>query len=205
MNAVTTRLKRISKTDDSTVIPPSHKWTEVGVLPKDWSVRSLRSCLLSVPSYGINEAAVPFDDDLPTYLRITDISKDGQFRPSPRVSVKHPNGQAFFLNEGDLVLARTGASVGKSYLYNPKDGPLVFAGFLIRISPNPEKLQPTFLAYCLQSKYYWNWVATMSIPKRSTRHQWKRIRRTPTSTALTHRTTRHRRGIIRCGWVARLI
>ena len=163
MNAVTTRLKRISKTDDSTVIPPSHKWTEVGVLPKDWSVRSLRSCLLSVPSYGINEAAVPFDDDLPTYLRITDISKDGQFRPSPRVSVKHPNGQAFFLNEGDLVLARTGASVGKSYLYNPKDGPLVFAGFLIRISPNPEKLQPTFLAYCLQSKYYWNWVATMSI------------------------------------------
>ena len=163
MNAVITRLKRISKTDDSTVIPPSHKWTEVGVLPKDWSIRSLRSCLLSVPSYGINEAAVPFDDDLPTYLRITDISKDGQFRPSPRVSVKHPNGQAFFLNEGDLVLARTGASVGKSYLYNPKDGPLVFAGFLIRISPNPEKLQPTFLAYCLQSKYYWNWVATMSI------------------------------------------
>ena len=163
MNAVTAQLKRTSKTDDPAVIPPSHKWTEGGVIPKDWSVQSLRSCLLSVPSYGINEAAVPFDDDLPTYLRITDISEDGQFRPSPRVSVNHPNGQAFFLNEGDLVLARTGASVGKSYLYNLKDGPLVFAGFLIRISPNPEKLQPTFLAYCLQSKYYWNWVATISI------------------------------------------
>ena len=163
MNAVATLLKRISETDDLAVIPSSHKWTEMGVLPKDWSVQSLRSCLLSIPSYGINEAAVPFDDNLPTYLRITDISEDGQFRPSPRVSVKHPNGQAFFLNEGDLVLARTGASVGKSYLYNPKDGPLVFAGFLIRISPNPEILQPTFLAYYLQSKYYWNWVATMSI------------------------------------------
>ena len=163
MDAVPTRLKRISKTDDSIVTPPNHKWTEVGVLPKDWSVQSLRSCLLSAPSYGINEAAVPFDSDLPTYLRITDISEDGQFRPLPRVSVKHPNGQAFFLNEGDLILARTGASVGKSYLYNPKDGPLVFAGFLIRINPNPEKLHSTFLAYCLQSKYYWNWVATMSI------------------------------------------
>ena len=117
MNAVTTRLKRISKTDDSAVIPPSHKWAEVGVLPKDWSVRSLRSCLLSVPSYGINEAAVPFDDDLPTYLRITDISKDGQFRPSPRCLRQTSElRQAFFLNEGDLVLARTGASVGKSYL-----------------------------------------------------------------------------------------
>ena len=163
MNPVTTGLNRISKIDNSAVILPGYKWTEVGVLPKDWPVQSLRSSLLSAPSYGINKAAVPFDDDLPTYLRITDISEDGQFRPSPRVSVEHTNGQAFFLNEGDLVLARTGASVGKSYLYNTNDGPLVFAGFLIRISPNPEKLHPAFLAYYLRSKDFWNWVATMSI------------------------------------------
>lgn len=163
MNPDTTGLDNISKIADSVAISPSHKRTEVGVLPKDWSVQSLRSCMLSAPSYGINKAAVPFDDDLPTYLRITDISEDGQFRPSPRVSVRHTNGRTFFLNEGDLVLARTGASVGKSYLYKTNDGPLVFAGFLIRMSPNPEKLQPTFLAYYLQSKYFWNWVATMSI------------------------------------------
>ena len=74
MNLDTTGLNKISKIDDSVVIPPSHKRTEVGVLPKDWTVQSLRSCLLSAPSYGINKAAVPFDDDLPTYLRITDIS-----------------------------------------------------------------------------------------------------------------------------------
>ena len=69
----------------------------------------------------------------------------------------------FFLNKGDLVFARTGASVGKSYLYNPNDGPLVFAGFLIRVSPNPVKLQPVFLAYYVQSNRYWDWVATVSI------------------------------------------
>ena len=69
----------------------------------------------------------------------------------------------FFFNKGDLVFARTGASVGKSYLYNPNDGPLVFAGFLIRVSPNSGELQPEFLAYCVQSKRYWNWVATVSI------------------------------------------
>ncbi|MCY4614739.1 MAG: restriction endonuclease subunit S [Nitrospira sp.] len=69
----------------------------------------------------------------------------------------------FFLSEGDLVFARTGASVGKSYRYDKKDGPLVFAGFLIRISPDPEKLEPAFLAYCVQSRRYWEWVATMSI------------------------------------------
>ena len=140
-----------------------YKQTAVGVIPEDWTIRTLLSCLRSAPNYGINAAAIPFDDALSTYLRITDIGEDNQFRPSPRVSVRHPSAQTFFLNKGDLVFARTGASVGKSYLYNPNDGPLVFAGFLIRVSPNPGELQPDFLAYCVQSKRYWNWVATVSI------------------------------------------
>ena len=131
-------------------------------LPEGWRICSLRSCLRTAPGYGINAAAVPFDDGLPTYLRITDISDDHRFRPSPRVSLDHPQASAFFLNEGDLVFARTGASVGKSYLYDPDDGPLVFAGFLIRVTPNPKEVQPAFLAYCVQSERYWDWVATMS-------------------------------------------
>ena len=140
-----------------------YKRTAVGVIPEDWTIRSLLSCLRSAPNYGINAAAIPFDDTLPTYLRITDIGEDNQFRPSPRVSVRHPSVQTFFLNKGDLVFARTGASVGKSYLYNPNDGPLVFAGFLIRVSPNPGELEPDFLAYCVQSKRYWNWVTRVSV------------------------------------------
>ena len=133
-------------------------------LPEGWTIRSLRSCLRTAPEYGINAAAVPYDDGLPAYLRITDISDDNRFRPSPRVSIKHPDATAYFLKEGDLVFARTGASVGKSYLYNPDDGPLVFAGFLIRVSPNPEDVQPVFFAYCAQSERYWDWVATLKDP-----------------------------------------
>ena len=144
-------------------VPVGYKRTEVGVIPDEWMVRPLGSCLRYAPGYGINAAAVPYDDRLPTYLRITDISDDCRFRPSPRVSVRNSNVPTFFLREGDLVFARTGASVGKSYRYDKKDGPLVFAGFLIRISPDPEKLEPAFLAYCVQSGRYWEWVATMSI------------------------------------------
>jgi type I restriction enzyme S subunit len=69
----------------------------------------------------------------------------------------------FYLKKGDLVFARTGASVGNSYLYDPKDGPLVFAGYLIRVTPSPSKLHPLFLRYCVQSKRYWDWVEKMSI------------------------------------------
>lgn len=130
-------------------------------IPVGWTVRSLRSVLRASPEYGINAAAVPSDDRLPTYLRITDISEDHRFRPAPRVAIQHPNSSAFFLQEGDLVFARTGASVGKSYLYDPADGPLVFAGFLIRVQPN-EDVQPAFLAYCVQSERYWGWVASTS-------------------------------------------
>lgn len=140
-----------------------YQQTEVGTIPEDWTIRTLLSCLRSAPDYGINAAATPFDDALPTYLRITDIGEDNQFRPSPRVSVRHPRSPAYFLSKGDLVFARTGASVGKSYLYNPDDGPLVFAGYLIRVRPKPGELLPSFLAYCVQSKRYWNWVATVSI------------------------------------------
>ncbi len=139
-----------------------YRLTEVGTIPEDWDIRLLRSCLRCAPNYGINAPAVPLDDRLPTYLRITDISDDHRFAPSPRVSVRHSNATSFFLNDGDVVFARTGASVGKSYLYRAADGPLVFAGFLIRVSPNPSKLHPAYLSYYLQSQRYWDWVAAMS-------------------------------------------
>lgn len=163
MSTITTRTESLTSPDAFVEVPAGYKRTEVGVIPEDWRVLPLRVCLSKSPEYGINAAAVPFDDNLPTYLRITDIGDDGRFRPSPRVSVKHSNVAAYFLSKGDLVFARTGASVGKSYLYNPNDGPLVFAGFLIRVSPDSTVLEPSYLAYYIQSKRYWDWVATMSI------------------------------------------
>ena len=140
----------------------AYKQTEVGMIPEDWEAATLRSCLCAALDYGINAAAVPFDDKLPAYLRITDIGEDNRYRPSPRVSVKHPDSDSFVLAKGDLVFARTGASVGKSYLYNPVDGALVFAGFLVRARPEPAKLDSTYCAYVVQSERYWKWVAAMS-------------------------------------------
>ena len=139
-----------------------YKHTEAGVIPEDWGVSSLGSLLAEPPSYGINAPAVPFDGSLPTYIRITDIRNDGQFRPSPKVSVNGGEGGRFLLRLGDLVFARTGASVGKSYLYDLKDGPLVFAGFLIRVTPDASRLQPAYLAYYVQTQPYWEWVANNS-------------------------------------------
>lgn len=150
----------------STGVSPSpstdHKKTQVGVVPADWRTCYLGTCLSSRPSYGINAAAVPPRDDAPVYLRITDIGDDGRLNSLPRASLQHPASENYLLRDGDLVFARTGASVGKSYLYTPSDGLLVFAGFLIRVRPNPTILLPEFLFHYVQSEQYRGWVATTS-------------------------------------------
>lgn len=123
-----------------------------------WKEYILGDFLLEQPRYGINAPAVPFLEELPTYIRITDISENGYFLPNPKVSVNHGAINDFYLNIGDLVFARTGASVGKCYKYNEKDGKLVFAGFLIKVSPDQTRLSSDFLFQFTFTQQYWKWI-----------------------------------------------
>lgn len=106
---------------------------------------------------------MPYRADLPTYLRITDISERGRFSPRPAVSVDSALSGNYLLADGELVVARTGNSVGKSYRYRAEDGPLVFAGFLMAVTPDPTKLDPRYLGHYLQTKRYWNWIQSESM------------------------------------------
>jgi type I restriction enzyme S subunit len=115
------------------------------------------------PKYGINAAAVPLQGSLPVYIRITDISEDGYFSPSEKVGVNSPFSELYKLSAGDIVLARTGASVGKSYLYREQDGELVYAGFLIKVAPKSNLLNPEFLFQYLKTEQYWDWVTVNSM------------------------------------------
>lgn len=135
----------------------------MGVIPEEWDVTSLGKCLAAPPDYGINAPAVPYSDKLPVYIRITDITDDGRFSPAKLVSVRSALSENYYLSDGDIVFARTGASVGKSYRYNPNDGPLVFAGFLIRVRPDVRKLLPAFAAAYVTTGNYWRWVRFMSM------------------------------------------
>ena len=132
-------------------------------IPEDWEVRKLSDCCDIKGEYGINAAAVKYSDKLPTYLRITDIDDDGNYSATKKVSVKGENSEKFILNPGDIVFARTGATVGKSYLYKEDDGKLVFAGFLIRFRPNNDLLDVQHLKYFTDTNFYWNWVKTISM------------------------------------------
>ena len=83
--------------------------------------------------YGMNAAATIFDG-VHKYIRITDIDDDSHtYIDSAPVSPAGVLEEKYRVRENDILFARTGASVGKSYLYQASDGDMYFAGFLIRI------------------------------------------------------------------------
>ena len=98
-----------------------------------WEQRKLGE-LSSSFEYGLNVAAKEYDGEN-KYIRITDIADDSrEFKKeditSPDIDVS--SAENYRLSEGDILFARTGASVGKSYIYKASDGLVYYAGFLIR-------------------------------------------------------------------------
>ena len=132
-------------------------------IPADWNLVPLGNCVTEKLSYGVNAPAIPYRPGFPRYIRITDITEDGQFDDGNPKSVITAEREKYTLKDGDIVLARTGASTGKSYLYRRSDGELVYAGFLIKASIDITHHNPRFIVGQLTTKRYWNWVATTSM------------------------------------------
>lgn len=141
----------------------TYKNSPLGLIPEDWEVKTLGEVTTIKGDYGINAAAVDFDEQLPVYIRITDIDDEGNFSSKKKKSVNDISSNNFYLHKNDLVFVRTGATVGKSYLYNENDGKLVFAGFLIRFRIDTLKASDYFLWSFTKSKPYWDWVNSISM------------------------------------------
>lgn len=112
-------------------------------------------------SYGIAAPAVDYDAAKYTYLRITDINDDGTLNKNGLKSVDDKNAPKYLLQPNDIVFARTGASVGRSYFYDERDGELVYAGFLIKYSIDPLKVNPKILKFHTHSQAYYDWIQTV--------------------------------------------
>ena len=138
-------------------------WKEapgLGPIPADWEVVRLGDICTS-PQYGAGASARPYDSTLPRYVRITDITDDGRLREDGIASAEPLEVEGYNLQPGDLLFARSGATVGKTYLYRAEDGPCVYAGYLIRFQPLRESASPEFLERCTRSQFYQRWVESM--------------------------------------------
>lgn len=115
-------------------------------------------CVDNKGTYGIAASAVDYNDELYTYLRITDINDDGTLNYKDLKSVDDQNSYKYILKENDIVFARTGNSTGRSYFYDKRDGEFVYAGFLIKFGINPDIINPWYMKYYTKSTLYKNWV-----------------------------------------------
>ena len=110
--------------------------------------------------YGMNAAAKNYDG-VNKYIRITDIDEaSSTYTDKDIVSPDGVLTDNYLVNNRDILLARTGASTGKSYLYKKSDGKLYYAGFLIRA--NVTTHDPYFVFSQLHTHRYCRWVSIMS-------------------------------------------
>lgn len=124
-HAITRGLKPSTRTK-----PSGDDW--LGEIPTDWSAPCLKRLLREPLTYGLNEAAELEERDLPRYLRITDFDDDGNLREDTFRSLPREIAREALLEPNDVLFARSGATVGKTFLFRNYDGEACFAGYLIR-------------------------------------------------------------------------
>jgi len=105
--------------------------------------------------YGANEPADRDEPSDPRYVRITDVTPNGHLRPETFKSLPMRIARPYLLSDGDLLLARSGATVGKVFMYKSHWGTCCFAGYLIRFAVDRAKAIPRFVWWYTQSKL-WN-------------------------------------------------
>lgn len=109
--------------------------------------------------YGGGFSAVDYAPDKPRYIRITDILDNGYLAEDAKAPSGEPSDwKKYRLSEGDLLFARSGATVGKTFLYQG-DYPAVFAGYLIRFRFDLDKVLPKYVFYYTKTPQYWAWIA----------------------------------------------
>lgn len=98
----------------------------------------------------------------PKFLRITDI-QDGtvDWDKVPYCNISKDDFAKYSIKPGDIMVARTGATTGKSYLIGD-DRKAVFASYLIRLTMKREGLIAAYLYYFMQSPGYWRQITEFS-------------------------------------------
>jgi type I restriction enzyme S subunit len=129
----------------------------LGDIPQHWEVRRLRHLIKGRLTYGANAAAEFTNAAWPRYIRITDFRADGSLKADTFRSLPPSIAYDYMVDPGDILLARSGATVGKAFLVVKLTGAACHAGYLIRAQPNRSLVSPEFLFAFTQSKAFSAW------------------------------------------------
>lgn len=141
--------------------PSGVEW--LGDIPEGWEVRKLKYNLSERLKYGANEASEFSNYDQPRYIRITDFDSNGELRQDVFQSLPPELAEEFLLEEGDILFARSGATVGKTFLFSKYKKSACFAGYLIRAKVDRRIMISEFLYYFTKSGFYEEWKNSIFI------------------------------------------
>lgn len=134
----------------------TNKDVKEGELPKGWEWKVVKNIASNI-QYGYTESSsnIPIG---PKFLRITDIQNNRvNWNTVPYCKIDKDNIDKYLLEDGDLVFARTGATVGKSFLIKGNIPKSVYASYLIRLR-FPKDILDSYVWYYFQSPFYWNQI-----------------------------------------------
>ena len=154
--AVTKGLNPDAPTKDSGI-----EW--IGQIPEKWTTWRMKHLASEPLQYGANATGIEFREDLPRYVRITDITADRKLSNDGKQSLDTDIAQEYMLEDGDILFARSGATSGKSFYYEDKYGHCCFAGYLIRMRTDRRKALSKFLYYYTLTQAYESWTQQIFI------------------------------------------
>lgn len=128
-----------------------------------YPTKPLSDLVSEEPAYGTSARAIDrVTDDQPRYIRITDYGDDGIAMPHNFVTAEDWSDK-HVLSAGDILFARSGATVGKTYLHKQTLDPAVFAGYCIRFRMGSAVL-PEYVYGFTKTDAYASWVAAIQRP-----------------------------------------
>lgn len=147
-------------------INPDVKMKDSGVewleeIPEHWEVRKLKYLLKTKLKYGANESAELDDKELPRYIRITDFGDNGELREETFKSLSLDRAKDYYLEDGDILFARSGATVGKTFQFKNYNGKACFAGYLIKATVNNRIILSDYLYLYTKSNAYEDWKSSI--------------------------------------------
>ncbi|WP_346395564.1 restriction endonuclease subunit S [Bacillus altitudinis] len=152
--AVTKGLNPNVKMKDSGV-----EW--IGEIPEHWGTKKIKYLIQEKLLYGANESAELDDEKLPRYIRITDIDELGNLKNETFKSIPLDIANKYVVKKGDILLARSGATVGKSYIHK-EEKEASYAGYLIKLRARTLELAE-YIYYFTNSSLYKQWINSILI------------------------------------------
>ena len=148
------KIKRGKKTDEDNKIEAPFE------IPDSWEWTTIGEIALSI-LYGVSESAK--ESGSYKLLRITDIQNNiVNWETVPFTNYDKDKVQPYLLQDGDILFARTGATVGKSYLVEGLLQPSIYASYLIRVQTSSVIL-PSYIKLFFESGYYWEQISLSSV------------------------------------------